>query len=138
MKFESEAFPEGIGRIFSVYVLESTDKYKIVEGDCAWSVSSAMRNLDSVIAKLQLSVEIYEEEYGVGFQGHHLYINGGWKEKEIVDYFEYCIEDIEEGNIDFFDTEETAARGITKENYMEYAEDGWITVGGFDDWEFRI
>lgn len=109
-------------------------KKAVLTGNCAWSITSCMMNegrfgyyqslketygnkskattLAFESKRLNLIVEIYSEETGVGFSEHILYVNGEEIENECVDYYEIWYD----------------------ENDEELDEP--ITRGGFENWEF--
>ena len=60
--------------------------------------------------QLNLDMECYSEEPGIGFQEHYLYVNGKLLEHECVDY---------------------------SEEYNEEEDEG-ISTGGFENWDFEI
>lgn len=60
--------------------------------------------------QLNLDMECYSEESGIGFQEHYLFVNGELLKEECVDYSEEY--DEEEGE--------------------------WIPTGGFEEWTFEI
>lgn len=92
-------------RIFSADVYEeginSDGKYYVaVCGDVAWSISSTMlraitpepkeiTNILMETARLELVVEIFSSEPGVGFQEHYIIKDGEIKTDECLDYSEY-------------------------------------------------
>lgn len=144
MKWMGEYAEQGVGRVYSCDKFDiddgQGDGYAIgLSGDCAWSILSAMRddsnpnNIQKLSERLGLEIEAYSSEYGIGFE-EHVYINKGDVEvNECVDAYEVCVDDIDD---ETFNSDEFKKKGITKDNYMDYEEDGWIQVGGFDDWEF--
>lgn len=136
---KSERFPDGVGRVFAVCIAEQDEKSATVEGDCAWSVNSAMYNLPKIIEELGLSVEVYSEELGMAFEEHYLYTDGVLDLEEVEDIYEFSIEDIESDESDFWENEIVKQEGITHDNYNEYFDDSdYIKVGGFGNWDFEI
>lgn len=143
----------GVGRVFDCTIVdefmldESFVEY--LEGDCAWSILTAMRdpsrenNVESLSKRLSLSVEAYSEEPGVGFAEHFGIINGEIIIDECVDYFECYLPDFEE-NISYYDdefwnSELVKASGMSRENYESFVNTGgYITLGGYHNMEFSI
>ena len=101
MKWQGEYTEQGIGRVFNADVYEQEDNYAMIEGDCAWSVVSAMRNegnpnnIEKLSTRLNLAIEVYCEECGFEFQEHFLVMNGDVIIDECVDWEEYAVEDFE-------------------------------------------
>lgn len=78
---------------------------------------------------LNLTIEVFSEEYGVGFQEHYVIQNGNVIIDECVDAQEYVaceFDTVEEFNEEY-------GLNITKE---QFEEDDYIVIGGFGDWEF--
>lgn len=129
-----------------------------IDGWCKWSIQSAliddaisMRNepdkwyfgdnidksnlefitLIEACRKWNITMEVYSEETGCCFQEHYLIRNGDIELDECIDYYEYCLGD--------FRTKEEAEKElevtITDE---EWDNEGLISKGGFEDWEFII
>lgn len=140
-----------IGRVFSAEIYESENEiektlnttdvtYVCFSGDCAWSVSSSMisgyeySNLVDVTEELGLVVEIYSEEYGCCFQEHYLIGNGAILVGDCVDAYLYNGEDYEGNEKEL----EDKLKYAEKKGLPIKEEDGWITVGGFEDWSYII
>ena len=126
----------------------------IINGYCAWSVSSCMFDTGeycyyqelkkrfpdefrgtTILAeseRLNLSVEIFSEECGMCFQEHYTIIDGKIIEDECVDYYEYYLRDYETKE----EAEEELEIEITDEEWN--GPDDFISRGGFDSWEFTI
>lgn len=143
MEGKDEYTDNGVGRVScEVFRKHDNDDGTVTyscAGDCAWSILCAMRdngrpnNIESLSERLGLEIEAYSEEYGIGFH-EHVYINHGIVEvDECVDAYEFNVDDIDDDII--WDMPKVRESGITKENYMEYAEDGYIRVGGLE-WNF--
>lgn len=142
MQWEGEYINDGLGRIFSCEITdevplelaEANDVISIdVCGDCAWSVNSAMRvsnrrpySLESEAKRLNLVVEVYSSEPGIGFQEHVLIDRGDVLIEDCVDYEEHWVQEydtIEDYNAEY-DT-----------NFTEdmVNDNGDICIGGFGD-----
>lgn len=145
--------PEGkfFARIFEAYPYnfkEENGKYAMfIAGDCAWSVYSCMcggiftyytdnqkndnqiTNLAIETKRLNLKVEIYSQEPGVGFAEHIIYDNGECVEMEETDFEEYW--DLDNMTIEEFEQE----HGITlsMEQIYTLETDGYIAIGGYDE-----
>ena len=145
MERKGEYAYNGVGRIFSCDVFDDqknddgTVTYSM-SGDCAWSILIGMRdrekqnNIERLSDRLGLEIEAYSEEYGIGFQ-EHVYINHGEVEvDECEDAREWSVE-CERLDDDIWSLPEVEGAGITQENYMDYVQDGWLKVGGFE-WDF--
>ena len=119
-------------------------KTTCVSGDCAWSVSSCMtgegyqadypdRNgttLQEESKRLNLAIEVYSEEPGVGFMEHYLYIDGEEIYNECVDWNEYWPDD-------FDSVEEMNEECGTNFTLEEFESGDRLETGGFD-WDFGV
>ena len=125
----------------------------IINGYCAWSVSSCMlrggyysrfkenhpnnfrgTTLDMESAKLNLEIEVYSEESGCCFQEHYIIINGDIECDECVDWTEIWVEEFETKE----EAEEELELEITDEEWAAGQEEGYFTRGGFENWDFEI
>ena len=126
----------------------------IINGYCAWSVSSCMFNnypisyyasiqkesgdkfrgttLVEESERLNLRIEVFSEECGMCFQEHYVIINGDVIVEDCVDWEEYCLED--------YETKEEAEEDLGIEITDEEWESGesYISRGGFGEWDFSI
>lgn len=148
MDVDDEIFAEEISKCFYKWIeecnvyneKETKDGEYVIEmsGDCAWSVSTAMLsngtgiyNIEDLSQDLKLKIEVYSEEYGIGFQEHYFFDNGNQLIDEIcTDAFEFYIEnedDLKEVN-ELYGTS----------YIMDDVEDGYIHIGGYGDWDFEI
>lgn len=141
MKWQGEYTERGVGRVFNTDVYEQEDNYAMIEGDCAWSVISAMRNeanhnnIEKLSARLNLNIEVYCEECGFEFQEHFLVMNGDVIIDECVDWEEYAVEDFETKE----EAEEELEVTFTDEEWANRRSNDYrITRGGFDNWDFEI
>ena len=116
-------------------------------GSCAWSVRSAFIDYcdsDEISVlkfskKHHLSLEFYSEECGMEFAEHYIIQNGFVTTKEVVDYKEVSIEDIEEDPEAFFNDDFVKENGITRENYLDkFDGEDWLYLGGFVGADFTI
>ena len=130
-----------IGRIFSCeyddYDLEVANDDDIISvmayGDCAWSVLCAMLSeyvnpsLETETKRLNLVIEIYSTESGMGFQEHYLIDRGN----KLIDE---CKDDYEEyWPQDYDSTEEFNEDNDTNFTEDMIDENGDIIIGGFGD-----
>ena len=127
-----------------------------IDGDTKWSVISSM--IDNAISmrtepdkwnfgdtdktkltfvtlyeaceQLQLDMEVYSEECGCGFQEHYVFIDGNLVTEECVDYTEY--------ELDEYEAKEEAERELEIKITNDEWDDGIVTRGGFDGWDFKI
>lgn len=123
----------------------------IINGDCAWSVSSCMfesnyysnlkrdfpnefrgTTLQLESKRLELDIEVYSEESGCCFQEHYIIRNGDIEVYDCVDWYEYYIGDYETKA----EAEEDLNIAITDEEWNS-GED-FISRGGFGSWDFTI
>jgi hypothetical protein len=90
----------------------------VIDGECAWSVSSCMRDgrsayyeannqdngvcLEIVTKELGLTVEYFSEECGNAFNEHALIDNGKVLIDDVIDWYEIFIEEDEEDFAPFF------------------------------------
>lgn len=125
----------------------------IINGNCAWSVSSCMLDdhptgyyntlkqrypnefrgttLQIESKNLNLGIEVFSEESGMCFQEHYVIINGNITVNECVDYNEYYLDEYETKE----EAEEDLDIEITDEEWEEHE---FISRGGFDNWDFEI
>lgn len=148
------------GRVFSVDVYEYEEKeesdypymyqhnetHAYICGDCAWSVFSTFltangNNFKNILKSRKLLVEIYSEEPGCGFMEHYMWEFGEERLNETRDYYTETIDNLEEDQDaleEFLENELVKEKGITKDNYKDFADDdGWITIGGFE-WIWEV
>lgn len=129
-----------------------------IDGWCKWSVQSAMvTNAESMRSKpdmwywgdgvdvnrlefitlfeacqrWNLDMEVYSEEGGCCFQEHYVVINGDLVCDECVEWNEYCLDD-------FNTKEEAEAEFDIKITDKEWSDGGYISRGGFENWDFEI
>lgn len=146
-------------RVFEAYYNEVEEMADgtwqvIIDGNCAWSVGSCMFDSHSSSyyntiksdypdefrgttvpiesERLNLSIEIYSEECGMGFQEHYVVVNGDVICEECVDYYEYWLDEYETKE----EAEEDLGIEITDEKWNN--NEGYITRGGFENWDFEI
>lgn len=155
MKWEGEYAENGAGRIFSCYVIDECVLWSDanhayfcdMEGDVAWSILSALRkeynpnNIEELSKRLNLVIEMFSQEPGMGFMEHFVVDNGKVLCDDCFDYCEYDIDKFEENMDDigdeFWEQDFVKESGITRENYIEFANDGYIEIGGCPmDWEY--
>lgn len=138
--------------------LDAEDNSAMIDGWCKWSIQSSL--IDNAISmrtnperwwfgdgfdvskiefitlpeackKWNLEMEVYSEEPGCCFQEHYMFTNGEDWLDECVDYYEYYLDE--------FETKEEAERELevilTDE---EWSDGGYISRGGFGEWEFEI
>lgn len=123
----------------------------IINGDCAWSVSSCMfesyyysdlkqrfpnefrgTTLPIESERLNLDIEVYSEECGCCFQEHYVIIHGDINVYDSVDWYEYDLSEYETKE----EAEEELDIEITDEEWN--SEDDFISRGGFGSWDFEI
>lgn len=149
MKWEGEYADGGVGRVFCCYETPryaDADEVCIsaeLEGDCAWSVLSSMRaennpnNIEELSKRLSLGIEVYSEEVGMEFQEHFAVLNGEIQCDDCIDYAEVQEECIEDMDDEFWESDMVESSGVTKENYKDYLDDGYLRVGGYDSWDWE-
>lgn len=125
----------------------------IIDGYCAWSVSSCMFNnhsssyynalkerypnafrgttLPIESKRLNLDIEVFSEEGGMCFQEHYIILKGDVVCDECVDWNEYYIDEYETKE----EAEEDLEIEITDEEWN--SGDSYISRGGFE-WDFDI
>lgn len=95
-------------RVFEADVYDRGDGYALISGDVAWSIYSAMLCLlggcestgkeytfiSNVSKSLQLKIEIFSSEPGIGFQEHYLIRNGEMMIEGCEDYTEYYFDEL--------------------------------------------
>lgn len=123
------------------FIVEPTGTPGIVSlsanGDCAWSVKTAMRSLgqqdngayllDTETERLHLAVEVYSEEPDIGFQEHLFLVNGVVLTDECVDYAEISTLNISDADL----RDQLSQVNLTPETAPAPNENGDIPVGGF-------
>lgn len=156
MKWQNKYKDNGVGRVFSCDCYEEYQQdnnyIMFLEGDCAWSIESAMvkdifgnskqNDIVSASKNLSLAIEAYSEECGSAFQEHFIIKNGNVTTEDCVDWNCYCMDEIEtdeDAMRELLSDSEIILKGITIENYKDFIDDdGNIKVGDFEDWEWTI
>lgn len=137
------------------------DDYATIDGWCKWSIISALvhnaismrtepdiwywgdgtssENLEFVTLweackRWNLVMEVYSEEGGCEFQEHYICDKGEILCDECVDWSSYDVYDYETKE----EAEEELGIEFTDEEWESQDEDGRITNGGFDSWDFTI
>lgn len=124
----------------------------IINGYCAWSVSSCMleggyykdckdsfgddfRGTTLLLEskRLNIDIEVYSEECGMCFQEHYIITNGELECDECVDWSEIWIDDYKTKE----EAEADLEMSITDEEWAIGLEEGYFTRGGFN-WDFEI
>ena len=145
MKYEE---PIHMYRIFSAEIYDSKRKSEDVYvvsicGDCAWSVYVCMlegnscyyqgepdgTSLLQLTKELNLKIEIFSSEPGIGFQEHYFIDKGKLIVDEEADYNEFWFD---EENLSKEEIEEEINRPITDEEFKDYLSEGYFSRGGFD------
>ena len=136
-----------------------TDIFCYVDGSCAWSISSCMTDdpfssysqqkrllssgtdeekrstkskgttLEIESGRLNLTIEVYGEEPGCGFEEHYAFVNGKTVTNEVEDATWYCIDDYES-------LEELNEEEGTEFTEDDFDEDNYAKIGGFEEWVF--
>lgn len=122
-------------------------------GTCAWSCSGCMLNeeysyyrqnsedknpdpnattIQIESERLNLGIELYSEEEGVGFQEHIFFLNGKEIKNECVDYHNYYIDDNDDL---FYYNQEHPEEPLTMAQ-VEAMDEPEIKEGGFEEWNF--
>lgn len=111
-----------------------------IDGNCSCSVDTSMieegnhTTLPVQSKILNLVIEIYSLETGIGFMEYYLIENGIIKSKKCVDYEEYSIEGFETK----YEAEEDLGVQFTDKEWTHANhEEGYITRGGME-WDFII
>lgn len=105
------------------------------QGDCAWSVLTAMieenytgLTLESETKRLNLAVEVYSSEPGFKFQEHFLICNGNILINECIDYEEHFVEGMDGDKLQEF----LKQTGLTKDELLKKVNvNGDYCIGGF-------
>lgn len=166
--FDRHFFRVFSAEIYDKNVLDNGLTEVRISGDCAWSVHTCMRNegigcyasdpcnsrvatgLEEESKRLNLEIEIYSEEYGMGFEEHYHFKNGETITNECRDASEYSfwrddypmdISDDEAFRL-FCSEHKDDVRVLTQDELCDLkAGDFWITEGGFKvngEWKFDI
>lgn len=151
---EYDEVPKHFWRVFTADVMSYDDECgdnetKIVDicGDCAWSVHSCMcegvgtyssdnsetsTSLREQSELLDLEIEVFSSEPGIGFQEHFLFKQGKEFLNECVDYSEMYFQDEDDFNL-------AKEEGFCGTYTWNDVVDGIIKEGGIDNWGcFRI
>lgn len=139
-KLSSYDVPEHFWRIFEAIVCdEETEEDTVsfyISGYCAWSLESCCRasgysngvDLFEVNTReLNLKMEAYSHEPGMGFEEHYIYDNGECVEAECVDMTEYFWDKSE------FPTYEEFIEEYPESPPEDSFEDDVSIAGGFGD-----
>ena len=142
-------------RVFDAYYDEieqvGDNAYQvIIDGDCAWSVSSCMleagyykdlkerypkefrgTTLQTESERLNLDIEVFSEESGMCFQEHYVIRKGKLEVDECVDWQEYDLTEFKTKK----EAEEEYGIEITDK---EWEQGEFISRGGFESWDFEI
>lgn len=148
-KMKSYDEPNHFWRIFDATVYDeqgTDDEYYInIMGDCAWSLESCCRtsgysngvDLFAVNTKeLNICMEAYSREEGIGFEEHYIYDNDGiCIVEECVDYLEIYWDKNECPDFETYKKEYEISDSVKE---SDFNEDGYHAEGGFPDWNFSI
>lgn len=114
-----------------------------IAGECAWSLETCCRasgyskgiDLFAVNTKeLNIVMEAYSQEEGMGFQEHYYYDKGECKIAECVDWEYVTYDPLDYNSFDEFITECELPDDLTEDDLV----DGAYSSGGFESWEFSI
>lgn len=147
-----------MGRGAEAEIIWDDDDVAVIDGWCKWSVISSLvdnavsmrsepnkwawsaedkeKDLEFVTLfeackKWNLVLEVYSEECGNEFQEHYICDKGEVTCNECVEWHEHCLDD--------HDTKEEAEEELDIEITDEEWEDGgFISRGGFANWDFEI
>ena len=137
---------QGLGRVYSFeldpYESETDSRpgsnliSVVGQGDCAWSIKTAIPKLQEESARLGLCIEAFSSEPGLCFQEHCLFDKGAVLADECVDYTEIFIEDKTEEEIqaileDYDLTREELFANINSNG--DYCSGGFDNFGEFED-----
>ncbi len=139
-KMESYDEDNHFHRIFWTEVYDEDEEATYIAGDCAWSVESCCRSgytggvdlLEKNSKDLNLTVEIWTTEPGMGFQEHYIYDKGECEEDECVDYSEHYWD-----RTDYPEFADYVNEWWGEEcPYVEedFDEDGYMEEGGFSNY----
>ena len=138
MQWKGKYEDNGLGRIYDCWVgdveeLNDTFVSVYVNGNCAWSVLTSMRDyngrqpsLESETERLGLVVEVYSSEPGMCFQEHCMIDKGEVVFEECINYEEHWIGDfdsLEEYN-------EECGTNFTEDMIQD---EEYIYIGGYGD-----
>jgi len=118
-----------------------------IRGECSYSVYCCMFEGESTYLefyqgsngttllkeskKLNLDVEVFSSEPAYGFMEHYLIKNGVFLVNDVIDYYEYWLEDYE----DVDELNEVCGTNFTQEDWDN--ADDFISEGGVE-WHFSI
>lgn len=147
-----------MGRGAEADISYEDDNKAFINGWCKWSVYSALIDnaismrtepnlwyhedgseslefitLEEACAKWHLEMEVYSEEYGVGFQEHYLIENDEVLINDCVEANEYDLYEYETKE----EAENELDTKITDTEWETYKGDRLVR-GGFENWDFEI
>lgn len=107
-----------------------TEYTLVIDGTCAWSLANcnAEEIFSQLTEELQLKLEAFSNEYGVGIEEHYLYDNGECIYNECVSVKTYY------WDRDAYPTYEHYLKAVPDapdESCFEYTDE--VHVGGFDE-----
>ena len=147
-RMEDYDTPNHLWRIFEADIYDKRNNENgivtiDVGGSCAWSIESCCRasgysggvDLLEVNSKeLNLEIESWSDECGMGFQEHYLYKNGECLIDECVDWYEYYYDEDEYESFEEFKKDCQLPNEVTEDDLDE-----GYHCGGFDNYcEFQI
>lgn len=142
--------PNHLWRIFDTNICNENDNGDgtitiDVCGTCAWSIESCCRAsgysngtdlLDVNSRELNLEIEIWSDECGMGFQEHYLYDNGECIIDQCIEWTEIYYDEYDYASFEDFKNEYDIPSYVTEDDL----DDGcYYHLGGFDNYgEFQI
>jgi len=144
-------------RVFDAYrnsYKGDDEELYFIGGNCAWSVYSCMfdgpgtyqqrdetgkgTTIVQLSKDLNLDIEIFSEEPGIGFMEHYIIRQGDVTTNDVVDYYEYDIEEYDTYE-QFLEDCPDAKENVTKDMFDAATKDGeqYIYVGGME-WDYEI
>lgn len=146
-KMQSDDDPDRFRRIFAAMIYDEwgteEDYYMLISGDCAWSLDTccrssgyAGRDLFEINSRqLNVTMEAYSEEPGIGFQEHYIYKRGKCLASDCVDYGEWFYDKEYYENFEEFKEACKLSDSVTED---DLDEGGYYKEGGFTEWTFSI
>ena len=147
MKYEDSSLGS-LYRVFdadlvSIKQMEGNIYRGYIVGCCAWSVYCCMMegehcyyqgepdgtSLLQLSKALNLKMEIFSSESGIGFQEHYFIDKGTLEINEEAEYGEFWFD---EDNLTKEEIEEEMDGPITDKEYRDYLSEGYFSRGGFD------
>ena len=118
--------------VHTYYDTSQSDGYHVMREGIPYVMASRGTSLIQESKQLNLTIEVYSEECGMGFQEHIAVVNGDLMVNDCVDYQELYWDK------DEFPTLEEFNKEYEVEATLDDFEDGeYYKTGGFEEWYYE-